>query len=398
MQLQQTTDLVDAYLRSGYESIQQARLERLKLGSDPCLCLHDDQPHYLSPPRRRKNNSKNNFTLSPTTSSTGDDDDVYEDDPDWVDLHDMAIQDLHARTEHLEQQLLDQQVQHTHEMKKLQTVVQTLQTQATLSAQRWQETPPPLHQSPPQPQPQPQHNRAEDPPLLSQHFQHAQYNQLAAPPVGRRPQHPTQPTQPTPQQQHPPHPPPSSTAAEYENKINQLEEHLRDMSNKVSSHELQVVTDSSAVLTDMSLKLGEHMGENKYLKNRLNELNKEVQDIRKQQQQQQQQQQPSTPAQRPPAPASPPSPPSSPTPTPEHRSVDNRQTPKTIAAAKPKKTQSKTNPTLLMVQNVPIDGRIKLASKLRKLERIALELLSSSSGNTSSGRGRSRKKNKIHNR
>ena len=376
---------VELELTRGYACIEQARLERLRFFQDeeeekPVVLLLHNHNH-----NSKHHNNRTTLTLQTGQRHTGveeeEEDDVYEDDEDWEILPNAAMQEFNQRQ--LEHRFIHQQQQHHLEIEKLNAVVRQLQEQAALSTRRWQEQQEEVEQVAAVVVAEEEHHTRfahtsnQDPPLLSHRYQHNQHHHQ------RR--HPAVPA--------PPLSPSTTTTVHYEKKIQLLEEHLREMSNTASSHELQVVTDSSAILTDMSLKLGEHIGENKFLKRRLLELTQEVKDAHATYAQ------PSTPEQsenennnalRPPfaavnqdgsSPATTTMPKRAvlPLQTPEKTEIPittTSTTPTTIAAPRGRGKQAMD--PLLMVRNVPIDGRIKLASKLRKLERMALQLLQKS--------------------
>lgn len=374
-------------IEDGYKSIAAARLERMRLLEDDeqCLLLQDHTNTFETSFKQTVTNTTSN-QIQHIDNNVVEEDDVYEDDEDWVDIRDVAIQELKDRTTQLEQRLINQQEQHEIEISQLRSVVERFQVEKQ------------------------QEENPSDPPLMSRHHrQYHEHNQqiqqqsrIIVQPNTVTQRLEQQFEQQFEQQQ-------QLKAAEYERKIKQLEEDLSEMSRKISSHELQVVTDSSAVLTDMSLKLGEHIGENKFLKTRLAELTSEVKEIRSNVYQKKiQNSTPSivtTPPEVAPLPSTPTTPPPS---TPPPATIkENVHTPKTIAPLGGKNNnynvrreeKKKEITSLKLVENMPIDDRIKLASKLRKLERIAVELLSSSTSTTKgSKKGRlrgNRRRNKM---
>ena len=226
----------DIQLALAYDCIEQAKLERLNfLTSEPLLLIDRSKPNEYS--NSITNNNKI-VSLTPSKSTpqslnilNHEDtyEDYYEDDEDWIDERDLAMQELQNRTLHLEKLLQEQRQQHDQELDELHDLVHKLKLQATSSLTQLQHTSQPsqLSQLPPKEQ--------SDTTLILE-----------------------------------------KERQEYIQTIRRLEEHLQEMSNKVSSHELQVVTDSSVVVSDMSLKLGEQLGENKWLKRRIAELTEEA--------------------------------------------------------------------------------------------------------------------------
>ena len=419
-------------LELAYACIEEARIERMLLiNSTAPLLLHDHTTSNFSASSSGTGSVSATSTTAPAATTTAplglipsrnfchdtvcydDDYENYEDDEDWVDERDVAIQTLNNRTEHLERLLLEQQQRHDQELDDLHAVVQQLQVQAASTNQQQQQQQQQQHQQQQQQQQQ-QHQQ-------QQHQQQQQQQQQL------QVEQPTDHCRTSSQQDEQRQAESSTqnkTIQEYQRTIRQLEDNLQEMSNKVSSHELQVVTDSSAVLSDMSLKLGEQLGENKWLKRRVVELTEAAKEdaraegraaalqevcdattaaVATAMQPQQQQQLPnmsngnvngalvrvteeietaskagqeenddgSACTTTPPTP-------------------NTVQQEKARAQLRCSSTKQLRDGVLRVVSDVPIDDRVELASQLRKLERMALDLLSNS--NTSNRRTTSKKK------
>ena len=421
----------DSELERAYDCIESSRVERMRLWASTPLLLGDcpssssasssssSSAVSKTPPRPRSQSSRRGSNVELQVN----DEDVYytyEDDEDWIDERDAAIQELQERTVLLERRLQEQQERHEQEVCDLHTVVQQLQqsqqSQDVASTQRLQQVCAPEQLS-------------GDPVVL---LDAATDDRRCSGQVQVQIEERTNESDRAALH----HSHEELRVQEYQDQIYKLEKLLREMSNQASSHELQVITDSTSVMLDMSLKLGEKVGENKYLRARVKELTEEIKNVRvvaketsktergekgehgdghggggkrsvddeKEEQIRTQEQpplirqrakltessedgqgedhkereelmmQPATPA----------------TVVRQKENVENRRNKRRSASTKDLKDGIAQ---LMLVSDVPIDGRVELASKLRKLEQIALNLLPASMIQEVGRDGKRKKKN-----
>ena len=441
-----STHSFDSELERAYDCIESSRVERMRLWASTPLLL-GDCPSMSSasssssslavsktPPRPQSQSSRRGCNVELQVNNE-DGYYTYEDDEDWIDERDAAIQELQERTVLLERRLQEQQERHEQEVCDLHTVVQQLQqqqqsqSQDVASTQRLQQVCAPEQLLGDPVVPLAHHSLRERTPIDA-----ARDDRRCSGQVQVRIEEGT--NQSDRAALHHSHE--ELRVQEYQDQIYKLEKLLREMSSQASSHELQVITDSTSVMLDMSLKLGEHVGENKFLRARVKELTEEIKNVRvvatetskterrekgehgdghggggkrsvddekEEQIRTQELEQPplirqrakltessedgqgenhkereelmmqtATPA----------------TVVRQKENVENRRNKRRSASTKDLKDGIAQ---LMLVSDVPIDGRVELASKLRKLEQIALNLLPASMIQEVGRDGKRKKKN-----